>query len=343
MVTGAKYEILESAAVFCATQGCGISREIFDSGFSLAPQIRAFYQFHVYFTIRRILYQLGGIQNMSALPGDPTFNQFNNHYDAPSYKRICAEFGIDLSSDFCFTHGKNNGLGYVYVYAQGVSKTEYGYPGWNKFSDEGGKALDGNLIYFIEPDVSTQYDWFAPKTAAGLTQAGLSRINQSIEAYVYCILGAQVNVRSSILREGGRAKEAQTEFLTLMEDAIRQPDLAKIVNEAKVRLNLTMCPGAWLMPARMVINTGGIVGYNNALKQAKAGMKLGINNDVNLGTKKAALQLMDGGPSKINPPNSHQTRYINPQCLHKAQSLQLKSRQMGRYKLKQIKKTRSTK
>ena len=171
--------------MFCATQGCGISREIFDSGFSLTPQIRALYQFHVYFTIRRILYQLGGIQNISALPGDPTFSQFNNHYDAPSYKRICAEFGIDPSSDFRFTHGKNNGLGYVYVYAQGASKTEYGYPGWNKFSDEGGKALDGNLIYYIEPDVSTQYDWFAPKTAAGLTQAGLSRINQSIEAYVY--------------------------------------------------------------------------------------------------------------------------------------------------------------
>ena len=309
-----------SFAVFCATQACGISREIFDSGFSLAPQIRAFYQFHVYFTIRRILYQLGGIQNMSALPGDPTFNQFNNHYDAPSYKRICAEFGIDPSSDFRFTHGKNGGLGYIYVYAQGATKTEYAYPGFNKFSDEGGKAIKGDLIYYIEPDFSTQYDWFAPKTAAGLTQAGLSRINQSIEAYVYCILGAQVNVRSSILGEGGRAKEAQTEFLTLMEDSIRQPDLAKsvqryqlAVDQAKVRLNLAVCPGAWLMPARMVINTGSIVGYNNALKQAKAGMKLGINNDVNLGTKKAALQLMDGGPSKINPPNSHPS---NP--IHKA-------------------------
>ena len=76
-------------AVFCATQGCGISREIFDSDFSLTPQIRAFYQFQVYSTIRRILYQLGGIQNMGPLPGDPTFNQINNHYDVASYKRIC--------------------------------------------------------------------------------------------------------------------------------------------------------------------------------------------------------------------------------------------------------------
>ena len=67
------------------------------------------------------------------------------------------------------------------------------------------------------------------------------------------------------------------------------------------------------MPARMIINTESIIGYNNKLKQAQAGMKLGVNNSVNLETKKAALQLMDGGPSKINPPNSHPS---NP--IHKA-------------------------
>ena len=42
-----------SFAVFCATQGCGISCEIFDSGLFLTPQLRAFYQFHVYSTISR--------------------------------------------------------------------------------------------------------------------------------------------------------------------------------------------------------------------------------------------------------------------------------------------------
>ena len=214
-------------AVFCATQGCGVSREIFDSGLFLSPQIRAFYQFHVYFTVRRVLYQLGGIQSMSALPGDPTFSAFNNHYDVASYKRICAEFGIDPSSDFRFTAGENHGLGRV----NGEMQLDFKYPGWMKFADEGGDAEKGNRISYIRPDpvAATQYDWFAPKTAAGLTQAGLSRINQSIEAFVYCILGAQVNVRSSILGEGGRAKEAQTEFLTLMEDAIRQPDITKSV------------------------------------------------------------------------------------------------------------------
>jgi len=92
-------------AVLCATQGCGISHEIFDNGINMSPQIRAFYVFHVYFTVRRVLYQLGGIQSISALPGDPTFNEFNNHYDVSSYKRLCNEFGIDPSSDFRFTRG----------------------------------------------------------------------------------------------------------------------------------------------------------------------------------------------------------------------------------------------
>ena len=114
-----------------------------------------------------------------------------------------------------------------------------------------------------------------------------------------------MNVRSSILGSGVRAKEAQSKFLVLVEDSIRQPDLAKsvqryqlAVDQAKVRLSLAACPGAWLMPARMVINTGSVTAYNNQLKQAAPGMRLGVNEEVNTSTKKAALRLMAGGPQR---------------------------------------------
>ena len=167
-----------------------------------------------------------------------------------------------------------------------------------------------------------QFDWFVPDKAEGLTQAGLSRINQSIEAFVYCVLGAQVNVCSSILGDGGRAKEAQTEFLVLLEESIRQPNLSKsvqryqlAVDEAKVRLNLVVAPGTWLMPTRMVLNTGSVAGYNNQLRQATPNMQLGVNNSVNLETKKVGVRLMDGGPSKIDRPTSHPS---NP--IHKAEA-----------------------
>ena len=82
----------------------------------------------------------------------------------------------------------------------------------------------------------------------------MSRINQTIEAFLYCVLGPQLQVRTSILGSGGLAKEDQSDFLCLLEGEIVQPDLAKSVHryqsaldEAKVRLNLAVCPGTWLM------------------------------------------------------------------------------------------------
>ena len=319
-------------ALWCATTDSGISREIMHK---LSQQLRAFYLFHVYFTVRRILFEMGGIQSFSALLGDPTFNQTENKYDSPSYKRICAEFGIDPNTDFRFVHGQNHGLGYCYVPGDPQPYKNWIYPpasldnpSSQRFSDErgsatetGNKYLGNELDHIINEQASDrQFDWFVPDKAEGLTQAGLSRINQSIEAFVYCVLGAQVNVRSSILGEGGRAKEAQTEFLVLLEESIRQPNLSKsvqqlVVDEAKVRLNLAAAPGTWLMPARMVINTGSVAGYNNQLRQATPNMKLGVNNSVNLETKKVGARLMDGGPSKIDRPTSHPS---NP--IHKAET-----------------------
>ena len=168
-------------------------------------------------------------------------------------------------------------------------------PSIQRFADESGAGKDkGNILGFIRnrQGADRQFDWFVPDKANGLTQAGLSRLNQSIEAFVYCILGAQVNVRNSILGDGGRAKEAQSEFLTLLEDAINQPNLAKrlqryqlAVYKAKVRLDLTATPGAWLMSSHMAINTGRTVSYNNKLRQAP-NMNLWLNNDVNEETKK---------------------------------------------------------
>ena len=68
--------------------------------------------------------------------------------------------------------------------------------------------------------------------------------NRSTEAFFYCALGAQVNVRSSILGALKGAKEAQREFLILMEAFIRQAEISRSVQlaivEAKVRLDLAI-------------------------------------------------------------------------------------------------------
>ena len=52
------------------------------------------------------------------------------------------------------------------------------------------------------------------------------------------------------------------------------------VQEAKLRLDLAVAPGVWLMPSNMIINTESVVGYNNKLMKATGDMKFGKNNSL---------------------------------------------------------------
>ena len=80
------------------------------------------------------------------------------------------------------------------------------------------------------------------------------------------------------------------------------------------------------MPSRMIINTESVDGYNNNLRRATDDMKLRVNNQVNLESKKASLKPMAGGPSKINPPNSHPSNPIHKKATE-AQGIAKKKRQ----------------
>ena len=124
--------------------------------------------------------------------------------------------------------------------------------------------------------------------------AGLSRINQSIESFCYAILGSQVDVRSSIASSQGSAIETQRQFLSMVEDAIQNPDISKSVQRfqlaiesAKVRLDLAISPGLWLLPSKMVVNTESVVGYNNKLKKAMTFMRFGVNSDLNIPVRRS--------------------------------------------------------
>ena len=152
-----------------------------------------------------------------------------------------------------------------------------------------------NGIYFVRNDqgADKQFEYFVPNHASGLTKAGQARINQSIEAYVYCILGSQAATLSSILDSGGRSTEIRRDFRKNTESAIINKDIEKsiqryekAISDTNTRLDFVLAQGTWLMLSRMIINAESIVDYNNKLKSADESMKLGVNNDVNLGTKK---------------------------------------------------------
>ena len=100
-------------------------------------------------------------------------------------------------------------------------------------------------------------------------------------------LSSQVNVRSSILGSSGSEKEAQRDFLVLVENAIRKLDIWKSVqkfqrtiDEAQVCLDLAVSTGIWLMPSNLLPNTQSMAGYNNSMKKGSSDMKVGINQSI---------------------------------------------------------------
>ena len=104
-----------------------------------------------------------------------------------------------------------------------------------------------------------------------------------------------MDVRSSISGSQGSAIETQRQFLSMVEDAIRNPEISKSVQRfqlaiesAKVRLDLAISPGLWLLPSKMVVNTESVVGYNNKLKKATTFMRIGVNSDLNIPVRRSA-------------------------------------------------------
>ena len=81
-----------------------------DSELKLPPQVRSFFWFHVYFTVRRILFELGGLQNSLPLPGDTAFNQTENKYDNYEVKSTkCLKLlGVEIDDSLRFDVHINN-------------------------------------------------------------------------------------------------------------------------------------------------------------------------------------------------------------------------------------------
>ena len=309
-------------AVWCATCGCGVSLKELERWPKI---IQGFLKFHVYFTIRRVLYELG-----VPLPDEDAFNQINNTYTKSAFEALCNEFGV-VNADFRWIRGRNHGLGDVFEYYSGEGyrnvHVDRGYDveanTWpskrHLFKDEGGSDGKGNLISLIRnDDAVAQYSWFVPSRGNGLTRRGMGRINRSLEAFVYCVLGAQVNIRSGIVGNSGGAVEAQQEMLKLFESAVIEEDLATsvqryqlAVQEAKLRLDLAIAPGIWLMPSNLVINTESIVGYNNELQKASSSMQFGVNVGVNEKSKAVGIK-HNLGDSKVKLPHVVVKKEVEP-------------------------------
>ena len=93
--------------VWAATKGCGVAMDMFNDSARASRYAGSFQRFHVAFTMRRLLNELG-----VPLPGDKVFDRMNNPYDKVALERLMNEFK-PKSRDFRYRVGKTNGLGIV--------------------------------------------------------------------------------------------------------------------------------------------------------------------------------------------------------------------------------------
>ena len=68
-------------------------------------------------------------------------------------------------------------------------------------------------INFIAQSIVDGWTRFMLDKSYGFTRAGIERINDSIRRYIYCLLGAQVQVGTSIIGQSGISPDAEKQFI----------------------------------------------------------------------------------------------------------------------------------
>ena len=263
--------------VWIATYACGITIQHLTFSPEIPKQITSFMRFHLYFTVRRIMRQL-------SIGDDSTYNKFN----ASFLKDHIPKWTRQEIRKY-----KKEKLG------QDVTSMETGWRGY--------KHGPGQLR-----DVQNDYKKFVPTISNGLIKKGTELLNQSIEAYIYSILGSQARTRQSIVSHRASALETQKVFRKIVEDSIINYDTTTWINNmneaitaTNVILNTAISPTLWLIPSSLIILKNPIEGYNNKLKVSTEDMKFGINKKLNFYGKEEKLQGNKISPKeKIIPPKT---------------------------------------
>jgi hypothetical protein len=135
----------------------------------------------------------------------------------------------------------------------------------------GGSFIEYEYLTGRSPfDVENDYKILIPKTSRGLTKVGQKLFQQSIEAFVYFVLGAQAKTRWSITGQGAKNLQTQEVFRKVVRDTIVHDDVTVTISNMRtamtnthVILNFAIMPGLILIPSDMRILIKPIPGFSN--------------------------------------------------------------------------------
>ena len=309
-------------AVWCATTGCGVSK--LDHLRNKDPMIRSVFRFHTYYQIRRILSEMEcplpsdqSFNEMNNIFNKGAFKRIFAEFNIPSDSGVQADFQAGFQADFRQKLDPSNGMGAIRYYtvhttyshhhmrmkkekvletggdydpSRGDFTTTTTSPTSSKFGSGPSHVYKIEYIEqnFKNNDPMTSVGSFVLDKSNGFTQAGVARINDSIRTYVWSIVGAQSQARSSILGTG-KAFDAQKQFLANVEDVINsEVDLPSSIERyqstlqyARSKVDFVVGLGLYMIPSDMDLYIGTINGYNNLITIASDDLQLGHNDTIN--------------------------------------------------------------
>ena len=216
--------------MFCSTSGLGIAVEHFKVA---KPLMSSIIRFHLYYHVRRILYTL-----KVKLPSEKGFSKYSTNYSKEAYPEICADYGVDLGSNWCSQ--------YIFSTYQGSRLTITDGDSWSR--------------------------WVMPKSR-GLTRQGVEMVSESIRVYVYCLLTAQSSTRSNIIGNTAPNFEAQKLFSKEIEDFVKRDmflhtDIRRyqsILSNARSSVDYSLGEGIYMFPSDL-LKVAKKQGYNDKLR-----------------------------------------------------------------------------
>ena len=255
-------------AAYIATYSCGISEQHF--AYNGPKIITSIARYHLYFHMKRFIRQPGKMSKYITQEIETLI--LNNK---PVVYKWTKEF-----------HSEREQLGYwISKQPRGTVKDARVVMSSNNTGQLGISYMKrgSQTIRSLE-----DHKLFIATKSNGLTKTGQLLFQQSIESFVYCVLGAQANTRWLIVGRGAMSLQTQEVFKKLVNDTIIQSDptvtisnIRKAIKDTNVVLNMVISPGIILIPSNLIILDKMVAGYNNVLKLATSSMKFGKNDNVN--------------------------------------------------------------
>ena len=273
-------------AAYCATYMCGISVEHFAT--TENKLISTIAKYHFYYLMKKFL---------------RSPDKLSTHMTPEHFKLIREHIPVKYIWKWEFDQTKERlDLWLHKKHRAGISVKDY-YTTQSKYGGQIG-------IHYMQRQGRTyhslnDYELFIAQKTNGLTALGQLLFQQSVESFVYSVLGAQASTRWPIVGQGAKSLQTQVVFRKIVNDTIIEDDqtvtisnMRKAIADTHVILNTAITPGMILVPGNLIILAQEIPGYNNILTVADQSMKFGMNEDINNPRETRGLSATNDPPQR---------------------------------------------